>query len=150
MVTKVLLILPLYMVWFFISYRFRHVLNIMTNVKNILNDDEFFGDTADTPKDGIEQHKKQECLKSAISKGKSHLLGGKWTQEKVDKASYKTIKKTYTEYKQRELNEKGEKFGKALDKYVINLYSTGISQLLKIKAVKKLRQVIEDDPIIKD
>ena len=32
----------------------------------------------------------------------------------------------YAEYKQRELNEKGEKTGKVLGKLVINLYSTGI------------------------
>ena len=49
-----------------------------------------------------------------------------------------------------ELNKKGEKTGKALGKHVINLYSTGISRLPKIKDVKKLRQDIEDDPIIKD
>ena len=30
------------------------------------------------------------------------------------------------------------------------MYSTGISRLLKIRDVKKLRQDIEDDPIIKD
>ena len=35
--------------------------------------------------------------------------GRKWTQEKVDKASDKTIKKRYAEYRQRELNEKAEK-----------------------------------------
>ena len=51
---------------------------------------------------------------------------------------------------QRELNEKGEKTGKALGKHVINLYSAGISRGLKIKYVKKLRRDIEDDPIIKD
>ena len=39
---------------------------------------------------------------------------------------------------------------KALGKHVINLYSTGISSLLKIKDVKKLWQDIEDDLIIKD
>ena len=55
----------------------------------------------------------------------------------------------YDEYRQRELNEKGEKTGKALGKHVINLYSTGISRWLKIKDVKKLRQDIENDPIIK-
>ena len=47
--------------------------------------------------------------------------------ERVDKASDETINKTYVEYKQRELNEKGEKTGKAPSKHVINLYSTGIS-----------------------
>ena len=93
-----------------------------------LFDDDVFGDIIDTPKEGIEQHKKREYLYSVIDKGKAHLLGYKWTQEKVDKASNKTINKTYTEYKQRELNEKGEKTGKVLGKHVINLYSTGVSR----------------------
>ena len=57
---------------------------------------------------------------------------------------------TYTEYKQRELNEKDENTGKTLGKHIINLYSTSISRWLKIKDVKKLRQDIENDPIIKD
>ena len=122
----------------------------MADVENILNDDEFFRDTVDTLKEGIEQHRKRECLKSVISKGKAYLLGSKWTQEKVDKASDETINKTYAEYKQRELNEKGEKIGKALGKSVINLYSTRISRVVKIRDVKKLQQDIENDPIIKD
>ena len=69
----------------------------------------FFADTVDTPKKGVEQHRKRECLKSAISKGK--ILGGKkqWAHEKVDKASEESVNKTYAEYRQRELNEKGEK-----------------------------------------
>ena len=29
----------------------------MADVENIFNDDEFFGDIADTPKEGIDQHK---------------------------------------------------------------------------------------------
>ena len=81
----------------------------MRNVENILNDDEFFGDIVDTPKEGIEQHKKRECLKSVIDRGKAHLLGSKWTQEKVDKASDEIINKTYAEYKQRGLNERVKK-----------------------------------------
>ena len=68
----------------------------------------------------------------------------------MDNASDETINKTYSEYKQRELNEKYEKTGKALGKHVINLYSTGISRWVKIKDVKKLRQDIENDSIIKD
>ena len=122
----------------------------MTDVGDILNDGDFFGNIVDTPKEGIEQHKKRECLKSVIDKGKTHFLGHKWTHERVDKASDKTINKTYGEYKQRELNKKGKKTGKALGKHVINLYSTGISWWLKIKDIKKLRQGIENDPIIKD
>ena len=98
----------------------------MADAEDILNNDEFFGDIVDTPKKDIEQHKKRECLKSVIDKGKVHLLR-KWTHERVDKASDETINKKYAKYKQRELNEKGEKSGKALGKHVINLYSTGIS-----------------------
>ena len=68
----------------------------------------------------------------------------------VDKASNEVINKTYAEYSQRELNEKGEKTGKILGKHVINLSSTGISRWLKIKDVKKIRHDIENDPVIKD
>ena len=96
----------------------------MADVGDILNDDDFFVNVVDTPKEGTEQHKKREELKSMIDKGK---LGHKWTHERVDKASDEAINKTFTEYKQRELKKKGEKTGKALGKHVINLYSTGIS-----------------------
>ena len=146
---EVLLILPLYLILFLIWWRFRHLIKAMADVENILNDDDFFGDTVDTPKEGIEQHRKRECLKSVISKGKAYLLGSKWTQEKVDKASDETINKTYAAYKQRELNEKGEKTGEALGKHVIKLYSNGISRVVKIRDVKKLQQDIENDSIIK-
>ena len=57
----------------------------------------------------------------------------------MDKASDETINKIYVEYKHRELNEKGEKTGKALGKHVINLYSTGISRVLKIRDIEKLQ-----------
>ena len=30
----------------------------MTDIEDILNDDDFFGDIVDSPKEGIEQHKK--------------------------------------------------------------------------------------------
>ena len=143
MITEVLLILPLYLILFFIWWRFRHLIKA-------INDDKCFGDTVDILKEGIEQHKKRECLKGAIDKDKVHLLGHKWTHEKVDKSSDETINKKYTEYRQRELNEKGENTGKALGKHVINLYSTGISQWFKIRDVKKLQQDIGNDPIIKD
>ena len=77
MITEVLLVLPLYLILFFMWYRFRHLINIMADVGDILNDNEFFGDVADTPKEGIEQHKKREELKSVMGKGKTHLLGYK-------------------------------------------------------------------------
>ena len=71
MITEVLLILPLYLILFHIWWRFRHVIKAMADVENVLNDDEFFGDTVDTPKEAIEQHRKRECLKSVISKSKA-------------------------------------------------------------------------------
>ena len=77
MITEVLLILPLYLIVFFIWWRFRYVIKAMENVENILNDDDFFGDIVDTPKEGIEQHRKQGYLKSVIGKEKVHLLGTK-------------------------------------------------------------------------
>ena len=42
-----------------------------------------------------------------------------------------------------------KKTEKALGKHVINLYSSGISGMVKIKDVHKLQQGIENDPIIK-
>ena len=51
----------------------------MASVENLLNDDGFFEDIADTPKEGIRQHKKRECLKSVKDRGNAHLLGHKWT-----------------------------------------------------------------------
>ena len=81
----------------------------MADVGDILNDDDFFVNVVDTPKEGTEQHKKREELKSMIDKGK---LGHKWTHERVDKASDEAINKTFAEYKQRELKKKGEKLEK--------------------------------------
>ena len=72
----------------------------MADVENILNYDDIFGGAVDTPKEGIEQHKKQEELKDAIDKGRLY----KWTHRRVDKARDEIINKTYPKYKQRELN----------------------------------------------
>ena len=58
MITEVLLILPLCLILFLIWWQFRHLINIMADIENILNDDDFFTDIADTPKQGIEQHRK--------------------------------------------------------------------------------------------
>ena len=106
-----------------------------------------FGHVVDVPKEATEQHKKREELKSIIDKGR---LGHKWTHKRVDKASDEIISKTYAEYKQHELNQKGGKTGKTLGKHLINLYSSGIFPWFKIKNVKKLQQDIDNDPIIKD
>ena len=65
-----LLILPLYPILFFICWQFRHLIKIVADVGDIFNANEFFGDVFDTPKEGIEQHKKQEYLKSVIDKAR--------------------------------------------------------------------------------
>ena len=43
-----------------------------------------------------------------------------------------------------------KKAKKALDKHVISLYSTKISQTVKIRDVQKLQKDIENDPVIRD
>ena len=139
MITEVLLMLLSCLTLFLMWWQFRHVIKMMADAENILNDEDFYGDIVHTPKKDIEQHKKRDCLKSVIGRGKVYLLGIKWTQEKVDKASDETINKRCVEYKQRELNEKSESSGKALGKHVINLYSTGISRVVKVRDVKKLQ-----------
>ena len=95
MITEVLLVLPLYLILFFIWHRFRHLIKVMADVGEILNDYEFFGDAVDTQKEGTEQHRKREELKSVMDKDKAHLLGCKWTHGRVDKASNETISKRY-------------------------------------------------------
>ena len=46
----------------------------MADAVKILNNDEFFGDFIDTPKEGIEQHRKREYLKSAIDRTTDGML----------------------------------------------------------------------------
>ena len=68
---------------------------MISDAEDIVNDDEFFSDTVDTPKKGIEQHKKREGLKGEISKGKLLDRKKQWTHKIFDKDSDKTTNKTY-------------------------------------------------------
>ena len=81
----------------------------MADAENILNEDDFVGDNVDTPEKSVEQHRKRENFKGAISKGK--VLGGKkqWTHERVDKPSDNAVNIPYAEYKQCLLNVENEK-----------------------------------------
>ena len=81
MITEVLLV-PLYLISFFICWQFRRLIKIMASVGDVLNN-EFFNDVVNTLKEATEQHKKREELKSIIDKG---WLGHKWTHKTVDKA----------------------------------------------------------------
>ena len=76
------MILTLYVILFVIWLQLRHVIKIVAGIENVFNGgNKFFGDLVDTPKECVEQHRKQECLKSVISKGKTYLQGSKqnWT-----------------------------------------------------------------------
>ena len=61
MITEVLLILSLYAILVFIRWRFRHLIKIMADVGDILNDYEFFGDVVDRPKEGNDKHKNENA-----------------------------------------------------------------------------------------
>ena len=63
----------------------------MADVENILNDDDFFGDTNDTPN----KHPKKGIVSVSAFNLASAII--KWIQEKVYKPSDETISKTYAE-----------------------------------------------------
>ena len=67
----------------------------------------------------------------------------------MGKASDEVINKTYAEDKQRELNEKGEYNGKALDRHVINLCSAGISRWVKIRDVENYAKTLKMIQLLK-
>ena len=52
-ITEVLLILPIYVILFVIWWRFRHLTKMMADAETTQNDEEFFGCTVDTPKEGV-------------------------------------------------------------------------------------------------
>ena len=112
MIIEVLLILLLYLILFFIWWRFRKCKKDNGWRWKYIKRWWLFCWYCWSTKGRLVQHKKREWLKSVISKGKTYLLGSKWTHEGIDKANDETINKTYAEYKQRELNEKGEITGR--------------------------------------
>ena len=77
MITEGLLVLLLYLILFLICWRFQPLIKAMAKVGDILNDDDILGDIVDTAKEGTEQHKKRECLKSVTDNGEGYLLGSK-------------------------------------------------------------------------
>ena len=76
-------------------WQFWHVIKMIPDAENILNNDDFAADFVDSPKEGVEQHKKREYLRGVISK--CLLRGGKKqrTYERVGKVINKTIDKVY-------------------------------------------------------
>ena len=60
MITEVLLVLPLYLILFFIWWRFRHLIKAMTDVVNIFNDDDFLRDTLINQKKALSSIKNEK------------------------------------------------------------------------------------------
>ena len=121
----------------------------MVELLNIPNEN---SNVIDTPEEGAEQHRKRESLIELINQGKAHRLPGKstWTVKRLDKASDGVIEKLFNENKQKELQEKGEKTGKAIGKQVIKLYSNGIEKFINIDSQDNLQKDVEEDIVIKD
>ena len=113
----------------------------MASVGDIFYDD-FLCDVVDTWKEGIEQHKKQECLKGAIDKGKGDLLG-KWAHERVDKASNETINQKYTEYiLSVNLMKKVKKLQKRWASMSLNYILKEFLGLLKLETLKNYAKTL--------
>ena len=75
MITKVLyflMTLLLYVILFVIWCKFSYVIKMTSVVENILNDNEFFANAVDMPKQRFEQQRKRKWLEGAISKENMH------------------------------------------------------------------------------
>ena len=141
MLFELALVLPLYAIVFWLFFQFRPIIKIMTEFN--------FFDEVDTPKEGAENGERRELLKDPITQGKK-LPGKKpWTVERIDQASNEEVEKLHSEYTQKELQHKGEKTGKAMEKHLIKIYSNGVSKVLRIDDMEQLRKDIDKDPIIK-
>ena len=149
MLFELMLVLPIYAIIFLIYLRLRPLIKAMDEANDFFTGT---NDFEDTPKEGVEQRKKREALKDAISQGKAYLLGGKkpWTFERIDAMNDEAVNKIYCEFKQRDIQQKAQATGKAVGKHVINLYSKGVNRFFSIKNVDHLRQDIEEDIVIKD
>ena len=64
--------LLLYVILFVIWCKFSYVIKMTSVVENILNDNEFFANAVDMPKQRFEQQRKRKSLEGAISKENMH------------------------------------------------------------------------------
>ena len=69
--------------------------------------------------------------------------------KRLEKATEQVIEKLYHEYQQVDARHKAETTRKAVNAHVVNMYSTGVSRVLKIDSVEQIRKDIDNDPIIK-
>lgn len=62
LITEVLLLLPFHVILLVIWWWNQPVIKMMADIESIINEDEFFADTIDTPKKGDESHRKRESF----------------------------------------------------------------------------------------
>ena len=148
MLFELALVLPLYAIIFWLHlvplrvfFQIRPIIKIMSEFLN-------FFDEVETPK--VENREKREFLKELITQGKK-LPGKKpWTVELIDQASNEEVEKLHSKYTHKDLQHKGEKTDKAMEKHLIKIYSNGESKVLRIDDIEQLRKDIDEDSIIKD
>ena len=133
MILELALITPIYLWVFIIYFKFRYIINIMSELEKIfslLNDNNQVLDEVGTPEEGVIQCKKRDVLKDVIKKGKAHLLGGNkpWSIHNIDKANDKVIDKLYQNFTQLEMCEKAENTGKTMGKHIVKLYTNGVNK----------------------
>ena len=150
MMFQVLLILPLYVVIFGFFYRFRRLINAMNEI-----DEMIFANCnleEEIQEKGELSTGKREFLIAQVEQGKADKLPGKtpWTVKRLREATDQVIEKVHHEYHQTDVRHKAETTGKAVSAHVVNMYSKGVSRVLKIDSVEQLRRDIDNDPIIKE
>ena len=148
MIIELLLILPLYVVIFGIFHHSRRLINAMNEI-----DEMIFANCSleeETRDEG--ESSKREFLIAQVEQGKADKLPGKtpWTVKRLRKATDQVIEKLHHEYHQTDVRHKAETTGKAVSAHVVNMYSKGVSRVLKIDSVEQLRRDIDNDPIIKE
>ena len=118
--------------------------SIYTRIDELLN-----VSLPDTDERSEEEENGRAFLINVINQGKGNLLPGKypWTVVRIKKVFYADIDKLKSHFVQAETNLKKERTSKAMSKEVVNLYSTGVSKIVKIDSIDQLREDIDDDPM---
>ena len=101
MLIEVLLIFPIYLIFFIIFLKFSHIIKTMTEFENFL-------DVVDTPQEAVEQSKKREFLQHLVECGEGSKIPGKtpWTMQRLQKASDKVVNRLYAKINGKEAPKK--------------------------------------------
>ena len=67
---------------------------------------------------------------------------GNWSTENIDRKTDEEVEKLYNIYMQQQVQVKGEMTARAMGTHMVNLYSAGISKVLKIDDKEQLRRDI--------